>query len=93
MGGPAAIQIYDSYIVEETPDGVRIIDQQALHERILYDQMRKRLESATLESQVLRVPFTMELTSDDVALLRGATAELSALGIEIEDFGSALPGC
>ena len=82
-----AFQVHDSYIVEETADGIRIIDQHALHERILYNQIRKRLESAALESQRLLIPVTAELTSDEVILLGGAGAELRALGFEIEEFG------
>ena len=37
-----AIQVHDSYLVAETPDGMVVIDQHALHERILYEELKIR---------------------------------------------------
>lgn len=85
--GPAAVQLHNSYLIEETPDGIRIIDQHALHERVLYDQISKRLAGSGLESQRLLIPLTVELAGDEVILLSGAAEEMKALGLEIEEFG------
>jgi len=84
---PPAFQVHDTYIIEQTSAGIRIIDQHALHERIIYNQIRKRLQTAALESQRLLIPATVELTSDEVILLAGAAAEIRGLGFEIEEFG------
>jgi len=84
---PTAAQIHNSYLIEETADGLRIIDQHALHERVLYEQIRQRLAGSGLESQRLLIPVTVELTSDEVILLSGAGEEAKALGFEIEEFG------
>ena len=35
---PKVIQLYDAYLVVETDEGMLVIDQHALHERILFDQ-------------------------------------------------------
>ena len=35
-----AIQVHDSYLIAETGDGMMVIDQHALHERILYEELR-----------------------------------------------------
>ena len=35
------LQIYDSYLVVESSDGLMVIDQHALHERILFEQIKK----------------------------------------------------
>src|SRR5207244_4538182 len=42
-----AIQLYDSYLVLETPDGMLVIDQHALHERILFEQLKRRIRSGS----------------------------------------------
>ena len=34
-----AIQVHDSYLIAETDDGMMVIDQHALHERILYEEL------------------------------------------------------
>ncbi len=62
--GPAAVQLHNSYLIEEAPDGIRIIDQHALHERVLYDQISKRLAGSGLESQRLLIPLTVELAGE-----------------------------
>ena len=46
LRSPRALQVLDCYlVVEEPPDGVLFIDQHALHERILFEQMQGRLRS------------------------------------------------
>src|SRR5262249_44299898 len=40
-----AIQLYDSYLVLETEDGMLVIDQHALHERILFEQLKERIRN------------------------------------------------
>jgi len=84
---PQAFQVHDTYIIEQTAGGIRIIDQHALHERIIYSQIRRRMETTGIESQRLLIPVTVELTSDEVILLTGAAGEMRALGFEIEEFG------
>ena len=42
-----AIQVHDSYLIAETGDGMMVIDQHALHERILYEELRSRVGAGT----------------------------------------------
>ncbi|HEV3416180.1 MAG TPA: DNA mismatch repair endonuclease MutL, partial [Pirellulales bacterium] len=39
----AAIQVHDRYLVAETDEGVVVIDQHALHERVLYEEIREKV--------------------------------------------------
>ena len=82
-----AIQIHDAYLVVETRDGMLVIDQHALHERILYEQLRSRIRAGQLEVQRLLVPEPVELTMEQAGALLEVRAQLAELGLEVEDFG------
>lgn len=87
-GGPLkAIQVHDSYLIAETDDGMVVIDQHALHERILYEELRDRLARGSVESQRLLVPEPVDVTGAEAALLLERREELAALGIGVEPFG------
>jgi len=82
------IQLYDSYLVMETPEGMLVIDQHALHERILFEQFKKRVRNAPLETQRLLIPEPIELTPEQSARLLEHQAPLVELGLEVSDFGA-----
>jgi len=85
--GLKAVQIHDSYIVAQVEDGFIIVDQHALHERIMYDALSRRIRNSKLESQRLLIPESFELT-DAQAEAVGKNAELiEELGIELAPFG------
>lgn len=82
-----ALQIHNTYLVCETPDGMLIIDQHALHERILYEELKARMTRGPLESQRLLLPETLDASPEQLAALEGAADLLLRLGLEIELFG------
>jgi DNA mismatch repair protein MutL len=79
--------VHDSYLIAETGDGMMVIDQHALHERILFEELRSRLAQGQVESQRLLVPETVDLTADEAALLVERTELLAQLGVDVEPFG------
>ena len=81
------IQIHDSYIVEQTEDGFVIIDQHALHERMLYETLQRRLRQNHLESQRLLLPESVEVTEAQAGAIEGHADLLAQLGIELTSFG------
>jgi DNA mismatch repair protein MutL len=96
-GGPApkpaldepvnAIQLHNAYLVLETPEGMLVIDQHALHERILFEQLKERLRTGTLEMQKLLIPEPVDLTAEQAAKTLEHRQELTLLGLGVEDFG------
>ena len=76
------LQIHDSYIIEQTEDGFVIIDQHALHERILYEELRRRTTGRPLESQRLLIADIVPTPPDRVeAPLRSvSSADLRTCG-------------
>ena len=82
-----AIQIHNRYLVAESDDGVEIIDQHALHERILYEQLRTKVLAGKLETQKMLVPEPVQLSPSEAAAALEAKEDFRKIGIEIEPFG------
>jgi DNA mismatch repair protein MutL len=85
--GPPAIQIHRSYLVVETDEGLMIIDQHALHERILYEELQRRVTQRPLESQRLLIPELIRVRSDRLEALETHADTLARLGIELTAAG------
>jgi len=66
-----ALQIHNRYLVAESREGVTLIDQHALHERILYEQLRRRFDSGAVETQSLLVPEPVDLSAAEAAAALG----------------------
>jgi DNA mismatch repair protein MutL len=64
-----------------------IIDQHALHERVMYEELRGRLLRGPLESQRLLIPQPFPASSRQIALLEQIQPLLQRLGIELAPFG------
>lgn len=82
-----AIQLHDAYLVLETPEGMLVIDQHALHERIIYEQWKTRLRTGDVERQKLLVPEPVDLTPEQAASALEQRTMLDQLGLGVEDFG------
>jgi DNA mismatch repair protein MutL len=83
-----ALQVLDCYlVVEASPDEVLFIDQHALHERILFEQLRQRFEAGAVEAQRLLVPEPVELPPLQAAQVLEHRAALAELGLTVEAFG------
>jgi DNA mismatch repair protein MutL len=81
------IQLYDAYLVVETEQGMLVIDQHALHERILFEQYQRRVKTGTLETQQLLIPEPIDLTAEQAARVLEQREALAELGLGVEDFG------
>lgn len=82
-----AFQIHDCYLVVAGDDGLEVIDQHALHERILYEHLRTRVLHEKVESQKLLMPEAIECSAGEAAVLMEYQELLAEIGFAIEDFG------
>jgi DNA mismatch repair protein MutL len=80
------IQIHDSFIVAQTDEGFILIDQHALHERIIYEDLCRRIRNNKLQSQRLLMPESFELTEAQADILKNNSELLEKLGIELVPF-------
>jgi DNA mismatch repair protein MutL len=82
-----ALQIHNRYLVTESAEGVLVIDQHALHERILYELLREKVLACALEVQTLLVPEPVDLSAAEAALVLEHRELLARLGVRVEPFG------
>lgn len=82
-----ALQLHNRYLIVENEAGLEVIDQHALHERILYEQLREKVLGGALETQKLLVPEPVDLTSAEAAAALEHRELLATLGVEVEPFG------
>src|SRR5439155_728054 len=75
------------YVVLESDRGLVLMDQHAAHERILYEQMLRRLEQGDAPSQRLLLPETVELSLRDAQFVREHLPILGRLGGGVDEFG------
>ncbi len=85
--GAARAQLFDTYIVAETADGMVIVDQHAAHERLVYERIRAALDADGVARQILLIPEVVELESGAAERLSAHGEELAALGLLVEPFG------
>lgn len=81
------MQVHNSFIVVEDEDGVMLVDQHALHERILLEEFKNKLSIRSVEKQRLLIPANVDLTPDEMAGLDEVKDCLSDLGLVVEKFG------
>ncbi len=82
-----AFQVHNAFIIEETEEGLNIIDQHALHEIILFHEIESNLQNTQPASQRLLIPELIELSPKDFFIVLGLREHLESLGIAIEEFG------
>ncbi len=82
-------QVHNRYLVTEDEAGMVIIDQHALHERILYERIREKVlgDGGHLESQRLLVPEPVSLLPAERTAAIDARVALATVGLEVDDFG------
>ncbi len=83
-----SIQVANRYILSSLKSGFILIDQQAAHERILFERFLKAINGKTHASQKLLFPKNIELGGQDAEILRELLKDINQLGFEIQEFGN-----
>ncbi|MGH7583457.1 MAG: DNA mismatch repair endonuclease MutL [Gemmatimonadales bacterium] len=84
---PRLLQLANTYICYESPDGLVIVDQHSAHERVLYQDVMRHLAGEGIPAQRLLLPLTIELTDEELDVVASHGEELRRIGFEIEPFG------
>ena len=85
---PQFFQLANTYLVCEDSEGLLLIDQNAAHQRILYEQALNSLSAeGTLESQELLFPEIVEFSAAEASVIPGLLETFDHLGFHLELFG------
>ncbi|HYH56166.1 MAG TPA: DNA mismatch repair endonuclease MutL, partial [Anseongella sp.] len=79
-------QLHRKYILSHIKSGCIVIDQQAAHERVLYERYLEQLENKKGASQQNLFPQTMELSPLDFELVKELQEDIKTLGFDFREF-------
>jgi DNA mismatch repair protein MutL len=82
------VQVHQQYILSQIKSGFILIDQQAAHERILYERYQRALQDSPVPVQQSLFPQTLPLLPADAALISEMLPDLLTLGYDLEPFGN-----
>jgi len=83
----ACFQLHNRYVVKQVKSGMLIVDQQAAHERILFEKFLNQIKKKSAQSQQCLFPQPITLNAADFAMVMEMEQEIEALGFRIEVFG------
>ncbi|MBE0646830.1 MAG: DNA mismatch repair endonuclease MutL [Bacteroidales bacterium] len=81
------IQVENKFLVTQIQQGVVIVDQQAAHERILYEKFIQQEKNGSDGAQKLLLPLTIQLSPDDSQMILDLSDSLSQAGFDVSEFG------
>ena len=89
VGEPMKIfgALFNTFILVEYRDQLLLIDQHAVHERLLFDRLMQQHSSERQPGQELLVPIIISVTEQEQRLLENNRRELESIGLIIESFG------
>jgi DNA mismatch repair protein MutL len=77
------------YILMENSDGLVLVDQHAAHERILFEKLRRQMETEGVPTQRLLIPLTVGVTPKDYDWISTNVQTLEKMGFALEPFGNS----
>ena len=87
VGADAVLQVHQSFLVTQDEQGLVIIDQHALHERVMFETLQDRMSQGPLESQRQLVPIVIDAEPGQVGALEDLAPLLERLGIDAAPAG------
>jgi DNA mismatch repair protein MutL len=78
--------LFNTYILIEYENTLLLVDQHAVHERLLFDRLMREHQGQNLGQELL-VPYVISLTKKEIALIEENKKELESVGLTVESFG------
>lgn len=79
--------LFNTFILIEYRDQLLLVDQHAVHERLLFDKLMKEHANERQPGQELLVPMIVSVTNREQRLLEDNREALENIGLSVEAFG------
>ncbi len=80
--------LFNTFILVEYEDRLLLVDQHAVHERLLFDRLMKEYAGNAAAGQELLVPVVIPVTNKEQRLLEDNREALESIGMIVEAFGA-----
>lgn len=80
--------VFKTYIITEFDESIYLIDQHAMHERQLYDKLKKQIEENNIAKQDMLIPYAFDLVVKDKQIFESKLSSLNKIGFEIKENGN-----
>ncbi len=81
------LQVHDTFVVTQDEQGMLIVDQHALHERVMFERLLERVQRGPLERQRLLLPTVLEVTGAEMEAMGEIEALCERIGLELAQAG------
>jgi len=82
-------QLYNTYIMLESAEGLYLVDQHNAHEKIIYNKLLDKInDNQNIDTQSLLTPINIELSNTEMDILMKYQSVFVDLGIYYEQFGT-----
>ena len=81
-------EAFHCYVIVEQGDKLLLIDKHAAHERVLFENLKKKLKEHKSASQMMMIPIELSLSAADIATLEEYRAELERIGFGFSAHGN-----
>lgn len=85
--GRGVLRLFETYLLYESDGELVVVDQHALHERVLYERLRRQLVAGQIASQRLLIPAVVEVGRAEVIRAEELAEAFAAVGLSVEPFG------
>jgi DNA mismatch repair protein MutL len=85
--GFALAQLHGVYILAQNSLGLVLVDFHAAHERILYERLKQDMKKAKIDIQVLLIPMSLNLSTQEFKIIEEYLPLLRQFGFELEILG------
>ena len=80
-------QAFKTYLFFECDETLYLVDQHAVHERMIYDDLLEKVKNRRLIMQPMLIPYVLSVNPREDAFLRENLDSFREIGVEIEEFG------